>query len=416
MPAEMIRRERIFNTLRKVFERYGFSPLESPALESWELLSKKGGLGEEAVKDIFRFKDKAGREVGLRFDLTVPLARIVVANPQLPKPFKRYQISRVWRYEEVRRGRYREFWQADIDVVGSASMLADAEVLAVAVDALQALGFKRFYIRLNDRKVLENLVTLAGIPSQKFLPTCRALDKLQKIGTKKVGEELKVLGIKRKSIQKVFSFIGLKGTNRELLKKAKRLGVQVANLEEVLRYAKEYGIVENLKVDFSLARGLDYYTGPVYEAMISGKEEIGAVAAGGRYDDLIKLFGGPPTPATGISFGVERIDALLAERKIEIPSTKTKVFVANATPQVRVEALHLAQHLRTDGLAVETDVMERKLERQLEYADSLGIPYVLILGKKELEKSVVRVRDMKKRVEEEVSMKKVSEWLQKRGQ
>jgi histidyl-tRNA synthetase len=411
LPKDMILRESIFSTLKRVFESFGFDPLETPAIETWELLSAKGGLGEEAVKDIFRLRDKAGRELGLRFDLTVPLARVVASNPQLPKPFKRYQISRVWRYEEIRKGRYREFWQADIDTIGVRSMRADAEILAVVVKCLEELGFDDFYIKLNNRKVLDGLTEDLSIARRSRFAVFRAIDKLEKLGAERVKEELEKL-IEKQAVEGVFKFITLKGSNEEMLARAEQMlrsevGKQgVRELEELLSIAGIYGIEGRLRIDFSLARGLDYYTGPIFEAVIGGAERLGSVAGGGRYDKLVEIYGGPPTPATGISFGVERLAELLRER-VELRATKTKLFVASATEEVRQDVLRLAQKLRKDGLAVETDLMGRKLRKQLEYADSAGIPYVVIVGREELGRGVVRLRDMRKRVEKEVEVERI---------
>jgi histidyl-tRNA synthetase len=409
-PEEMILRERTFNTLKKAFKNFGFSPLESPALESWDLLSAKGGLGEEAVKDIYRFKDKGGRDLGLRFDLTVPLARIIATNPQLPKPFKRYQIGRVWRYEEIKKGRYREFWQADIDTIGVKNMEADVEVLAVAVQALERLGFEDFAIRLNNRKILDGLAEDEGIGEEKRLDMFRAIDKLEKMGLKEVKRNLQEL-VGGKA-DKVLDFISLEGDNKEMLRKAEKIlrskvGREgVAELLHMLELAAVYGIEKKIQIDFSLARGLDYYTGPIFEIVIKEFEALGSVAGGGRYDKLIEIYGGPPTPATGISFGVERIIEILKE-KVKLEKTKTKLFIAAVSDEMRPKVLELAQKLRKADLRVEIDLMGRSLSKQVEYAAKLDIPYVMVVGPRELRSKRFRLRDMKTGSEKELTVRQI---------
>ncbi len=412
-PSEMIKRELVIGVIKNIFERYGFDPFESPAIEYWELLSKKGVGGEEIKDEIYYFKDKGDRELALRFDLTTPLARFVAANPQLVKPFKRYQIGRVWRYDRPQAGRYREFWQADIDIIGSSSMSCEAECLSVANDVMTELGFKEFIIRINNRKILNGILEALDIPEKKSIPVFRTLDKIDKIGKDEVFMELKKL-IGKKS-EKLKEFVEI--SNEDVLKTVKILKDELSGytvleegadeIEKIYRFCKMYGFSKRIKIDLSLVRGLDYYTGPIFEVSLSGKN-IGSVAGGGRYDNLIELFGGRWTPAVGISFGIERIiDVMKAEDMLDTLERKTSVLVASATDDMRPWAIKIAQKLRKNGINTETDLMERNLKSQLDYADRAKIPYVIIVGEKEVKKGKVTIKDMAKRKQAIVSIEKV---------
>lgn len=418
LPEEMIRMEYVMNILKIIFEKYGFENFETPAFENFELLAVKGG-GGDAIKDqIYYFKDKSERELGLRFDLTVPLARVVANNPQLPKPFKRYCIGRVWRYEEIRRDRFREFWQCDIDTVGSNSIESDTEILAVVVEVLETLGFKKFCIKLNNRKILTGLIELIKVPEERRFDIFRAIDKLDKFGEDIVKAELENIGLSKDQINKLFKLIKIEGSPEEFLKKAEsilsktNIGLEgLKELKEIVDFSKSYGFTKRIVIDFSLARGLDYYTGPIFEAIDTSGKNVGSLAGGGRYDELIELFGGRPTPATGISFGIERIIEVMKEEKMfDLPKTKIKVFIANVNENVKKEAIKIAKKLRKDGISCQVDLMNRSLTKQLEFADSLRIPYVIIIGPEELKKNKVKLRDMKLKKEKEV---KIEELVQK---
>lgn len=406
MPEKMRKIEYTIKTIKKIFNSYGYDPLESPAFERWELLKTKGG--EEVEKQIYKFKDKGGRDLGLRFDFTIPLARIIASNPSLPKPFRRYQVSRVWRYErpEAER-RFREFWQADIDIVGSNNSKCDAEVLAVASDCLEALGFKRFFIRLNNRKVLEGLINAVGIPPSKNLATFRIIDKLDKIGLENVKKELRteLTGLKKtdEKVENLLKLVEMKGNTIVESKSVKKvlkntIGEQgLDELKQIVDNAESFGIAKRIIINFSLARGLDYYTGPVFELTVEGYEDVGSVAGGGRYDKLIELYGGIPTPATGISLGIDRIVRLMERKNLfSLPKTFTKVFVATIDTTMSTKAIEITQLLRKAEIPTEVDVMGRKLIDQLKYADKKGIPYTLIVGRKEVEEGFVVVRDMER--------------------
>lgn len=415
MPNKMMEIEYAIKTIKKVFESYGYDPLETPAFESWELLKAK--CGEEVERQIYKFKDKGGRELGLRFDFTVPLARIIASNPALPKPFRRYQVSRVWRYErpEAER-RFREFWQADIDIVGSHKPECDAEALAVASDCLEALGFKHFFIRLNNRKVLEGLAEAIGIPDFKHLATFRIIDKLDKIGLEKVKKELRkeLRGAKEpeEKIERLLKFVEIKGNKRVIESEEVRkilentIGEQGLNeLKQIVDKAENFGISKRVTIDFSLARGLDYYTGPVFEITVEEYKDVGSVAGGGRYDKLIELYGGQPTPATGISLGIDRIVKLMErENLFRLPKTNTKVFVAPVSDEMSAMAIEITKTLRKREIPSEVELMGRKLSEQLKYVDKKEIPYAVIVGREEAKNGFVVVRDMEKKEQRKVKI------------
>ena len=262
LPEEMIIRQKILEKVKNTFELFGFQPLETPALESWEILSAKGAGGEEILKETYNFEDLGKRRVGLRYDLTVPLARVVASNPNLPLPFKRYQIQNVWRYGDVSKGRLREFLQADIDIVGSGSMLADTEVIACAVFCLNSLGFKDFIVRINNRKILSALVKFAEIEEEKSLDVFRSLDKIEKIGEEKVKKELEEKGVSKNSIKKIFDFIKTDEIPQKVFEKIEELNFDegkegIEELREIVFYLEKMKVKAKIKIDLSLARGLD---------------------------------------------------------------------------------------------------------------------------------------------------------------
>ena len=416
LPEETIARQKVIEVIKNVFENYGFQPLETPAIESWEVLSAKGAGGNEILKETYNFEDLGKRRIGLRYDLTVPLARVVASNPSLQLPFKRYQIEKVWRYGDVTKGRFREFLQADIDTIGSDGVVADAEIIACAISTFTSLGFEKFLVRINNRKILTALGKYAKI-SSKINAVFTAIDKLDKVGIKGVERELTELKLKKDSIKIILDFIQIQGEPLKTLNKAEKLigniteGKQgIAELKELIGYLRKMKVEPKFKVDFSLARGLDYYTGPIFE--VFAEEGIGSIAGGGRYDKMIGLFSGKDISATGISLGIERIIEVMKERKmIKETRSKTKVFVAAVNDEVRDETLGLVQKLRQNGISADFDLKSRNLTRQLEYADSIGIPFVIIVGKNELNKNAVKVKDMIKSKESEVKLSNLINFL-----
>ena len=415
LPVDKIRREYVLGVVEKVFQKYGFDPIETPAFENWEVLAAKGGGGEAVKDEIYYFKDKNDRELGLRFDLTVPVGRVVAANPNISKPFKRYQIGRVWRYDRPQAGRFREFWQADIDTLGSNDPLADAEVLAAAGEAFRELGFKDYTIRINNRKVLDGLMQKAGISDEGWLGIIRSLDKLEKFGKGTVVKELAEKGISKGTVEQLLSMIGMKGGS-DVLKKAKAelKGIEVGEkgieeLEQILGYLKAFK-AKNIVVDFSLARGLDYYTGAVFEVFIKGGEEFGSVAGGGRYDQLIKAFGGQGLPSTGISLGIERILEVMEKKKMfdKVGNSFTSIFVALVDESIREDAIKIVERLRSEGFNCDINLRKRSLTKQLDYANARGIRYVIIVGSRDIKEKRVTVKDMATGKETSVEIKELA--------
>jgi histidyl-tRNA synthetase len=381
LPEEMEKLQFMINIFTSIAEKYGFKPLDTPAFENFEVLAKKGA-GEQMKEEIYFFKDKSGRELGLRFDLTLPLARFMANNPNIPKPFKRYQIGKVWRYDNPQALRYREFYQADIDIIGTASMLADAECLKFSIDFLSEIGLSDFSIRLNSRKLLENLLIKLGVKKEKVVEAFRIIDKMDKVGIEEVKRSLLSIKIDPSFLRMLED----KNILKELEYKFQNLE-GLDEIKELINYLKIFGIEKFVKLDLSLARGLEYYTGPVFE--ISLKKEKVSFGGGGRYDKLIKNLGGQDLPATGISFGLDRIISIL-----DYKSNKKRVFVAYTSDKLREKAIEICSTLREDKIC-DMDLTNRKFSKQLEYANSLKYDFVVIVGEEELESNSVKLKDMK---------------------
>jgi len=405
LPEEMEKWQTVLDVVRQVYEKYGFRPLDTPAFESFELLAAKGGAGEAIKDEIYYFKDKSDRELGLRFDLTVPMSRVLANNPNLPKPFKRYQIGKVWRYGNPQAMRYREFWQADVDTVGSASPLADAECVAAVCEVFEKLGFKEIRVRLNNRKLIQSLMEDAGITGEKLIDTFRIVDKMDKIGEEGVCKELEEKGVEWRKVSEIIEVRGAGALEKAEKKWGGTDGLD--ELKQFVKFGRALGMEKLIEVDFSLMRGLDYYTGLVFEIMV-GEEKL-TFAGGGRYDNMIKKFGGPELPATGISIGLNRIVALMEERNMFKGSEAKKVFVAYVSDEMAEKALETCQMLRKAGITALMDVGARKLGKQMEYAAAAGVSCVVIMGPKELEKKSVKLRDMKTGKEKDVKMDRLVE-------
>ncbi|NCO97367.1 MAG: histidine--tRNA ligase [Candidatus Aenigmarchaeota archaeon CG_4_10_14_0_8_um_filter_37_24] len=414
LPEEMILRERVFDTVKKVFQRYGYDPFKTPAFENFELFTMKESIGTGEQDKLYMFEDKSNRKLALRFDQTVPLARVVSINPQLPKPFKRFEISRVWRYEEIKRGRYREFWQCDVDIVGTKDMLADAEIIDCAMAVVEELGFKDCFMRINNRNLLSGMMQFAGIPKDKVQDAFRAIDKLDKVGIEGVEKELESRGIKGKQKEKLLKIIGIKFGPKKALAKAKDLigsnkegSEGIRELEDLLDNLEAIGRM-NIVVDLSMVRGLDYYTSTIFEIM-SKDQKIGSLAGGGRYDKMIGAFAGSKEeiPAVGIALGIERIIELLKERDGARNKSVTKVFVIRVNDDVKKDCLKVVQKLRQAGINTQVDLMGRNLRSQLDYANSLGIPYVVVVGKEEVKSRKYKLKDMATGEEKQITLEEI---------
>jgi len=400
LPEKMLLRQQVIDTVRRVFESFGFEPLETPAMEYAETL--EGKYGEEGDRLIYKFEDRGGRKVALRYDLTVPLSRVVAMYPNLPKPFRRYQISPVWRADKPQKGRYREFWQCDVDIVDAKTMLADAEIMAVVWSVLRELRFEKFTIRVNNRKLLNGLALYCGAEAELAEGLFRSIDKLEKIGFDGVKEELSRKGFGDDSIARMFDLLEVEGDNLTVLGELKQKLAEVPDavegiqeLEEMFGYAASLGVSdEHCKMDLSLARGLDYYTGPIFETVVA-EPKIGSITGGGRYDNLIGMFSGRDIPATGSTVGLERIVDVLEELQLLPASTAAaQVLVTVFDESTKAESIRLAAELRRAGLRTELSLADGKLRGQLSYASAKGVPLVLIAGPDELARGEITLKDM----------------------
>lgn len=379
-PTEQLARQQMFSKIQSVFERFGFLPLSTPVLEYKEILI--GKIGEDE-KLIYSFKDNGDRDVAMRYDLTVPLARYVAQNQgQLTLPFKRYQIAPVWRADNPQKGRLREFYQCDVDAVGTDSVLADAEVIACLCQALEAVGVTNYKVRLNDRAVFKG-----------FSPaTIRAIDKIDKIGIDGIVKEMESKGVSSDEIEKAKSLISGSAVSPE----------NVNNIIELLEEAKLSGSVE---FDTSIARGLDYYTGTVFEIVLNDKPDFGSICSGGRYDRLVDQFSKESLPAVGGSIGIDRLIDALKEMGIMETVQPIKAIVLNQNESLQDEYLKLASQLRDEGVNVELYYTTAKLDKQFKYAESKGIPYAIIMGETEAKDGTVQLKDLAKREQETISIK-----------
>lgn len=410
-PNLMIPRERLLETARRVYRSYGFAPIDTPAIEYTEILLGKGG--EESDRLIYRFRDHGDRDVALRFDLTVPFARFAAQyvgpnSGQLPVPFKRYAMGPVWRGENTAHGRYREFWQCDFDTIGTTSNASDIEVALVIHDLFAALGFDRFEIRFNNRLILNGLLSIMGLSSMA-VPLLRSLDKLLKIGPQKVIEEMiRETGINSENATRIVDLANIKGSNEEILASVEsaygsnpQAAQGIANLRELLSVVKATGLNEaRFKVDLSICRGLDYYTGTIYETFLLDKPEIGSVCSGGRYDNLAALYTKQQLPGVGASLGVDRLLAAMEELKLlGTTSTPAPVIIFNFSKELMPSYQLMARRIRAAGIGVEVYPETKKLNAQFQYAEKKGFAAGIIAGTDEMTQGVWKVKDLKARTE-----------------
>jgi histidyl-tRNA synthetase len=416
LPEQMIRRQYVIDVIRDVFEEFGFEPLSTPVIELSETLM--GKYGPDAERLIYSTTYGDGKDkLALRYDLSVPLSRVVAMYPELPKPFKRYQIAPVWRAERPQKGRYREFYQCDADTVGSASMLADAETLNIIYEILTRLGFKKFVMNINDRKILTSIGQFSGVPDELLGGLYRSIDKLDKIGLDGVRSELQRNNIPDDVIDKLLGLLQIEGENEAVLMSLRdQLGNYpsalegITELEEVVRYLKDLAIPEAFyKVKFAMVRGLEYYTGPIYETTIE-EPKMPSITGGGRYDELIGLFSDRSYPATGTTIGIERIIDAMEELNMfppEVGKTVTQVLVTIFDETLVDASLQLANTLRKGGLNTELYFDRDSLGTQLRYASKKDIPYVVILGPDELAAGQVTVRDLSRKEQQTVKRAEV---------
>ncbi len=440
LPKDMIPRQRMFDTIRNVCELYGFVPLEGPCVEREEILTGGDPDFKKNIYSVLQFqdfkkienaiddgmvKDEKERIFGegkaLRFDLTIQFARLLAQYPELPRPLKRYQRGVVWRGEKPQEGRYREFTQFDVDIAGSTSMMADAEIIAIMSAVMKALGVENFVIKVNNRKVLNGLSECAGFNNEITPDVLRIIDKLDKIQWEGVQSGLKEIGLNENQVDVIKKFIEINGSNSEMLMKASELMkgaptalVGISELQEISKNLEALGVNEALwKIDFSIARGLGYYTGPVFETEITGLPDDfpikGSVFSGGRYDGLVEKFSNEFVPATGAAVGVDRLFAML--QKLGILSqekTVAQAMVLNFDKTAEEYVQKITTELRSAGIKTELYLGQKKgLRDQLSFAVSSEVPFAIIAGETEMKKDIVLLKNLLTRTQEEVDKSEI---------
>jgi len=405
LPEKQIKLERMMSILRNTYSRYGFAPLDTPVIEDAQILLAKGG--GETEKQIYRFT-KGDSDLALRFDLTVPLAKYVALHyNELAFPFRRYQISKVYRGERAQRGRFREFYQADIDIIGDGKLdiLNEAEIPAIIYNVFRGFGLRRFQIRVNNRKILNGFYAMQEL-SEKSGDIMRTVDKLDKIGAEKVSQILvEDCGLSAQQAEEILRFISISGTNAQVLAALEGYGGKneifdtgVAELKAVTANLAAFGVPEeNFAVDLTIARGLDYYTGTVYETTLLDHPEIGSVCSGGRYDDLAGYYTEKNLPGVGISIGLTRLFYVLDEQGLlnpELPASPADALVL-PMGQDAAPAITLAESLRNAGIRVQLYTEQKKFKQKMSYADKLGVPYAVLLGEDEIAQGKCSVKDMR---------------------
>jgi len=409
-PSEMARRLWLHDRILEVLRRYGFQVVEPTAIENLETLEAKSG--PDIKNEIYWFKDKAGRDLGLRFDLTVGMTRMIANRYDLPEPVKLCALSGMWRYDEPQFARYRHFYQWDAEIYGTVEQEADAEAIAVGMDILENVGLKEYQVLINNRKLIEGFLLEIGVASQELEETIRVIDKLRKIPKKDMVTELSKIELTDDAVDRILEFISIRGKPREVLDQVERKRLkdatalkgydELANLAEAI---EAFGKSGKCIYDLSVVRGIGYYDGIVFEAYDKGGEDIGSIFGGGRYDKLCSIYGKRDVPATGVAGGIERLMISL-ERASIFPrlSQSPRVFVAAVSDAVRQKTIEIVQFLRNSEVPADFDLKRRTLAKQLEYADSLAIPFAIIVGQREIEKGIVKLRDMMKREEIEVTL------------
>ncbi|WP_291399598.1 histidine--tRNA ligase [Daejeonella sp.] len=443
--SEMVKRNHIFNTISSVFKKYGYQEIQTPTMENLNTLT--GKYGDEGDKLIFKVLNSGDylsnipseklesrnsqaliseiSEKALRYDLTVPFARYVVMHRNdISFPFKRFQIQPVWRADRPQKGRYREFYQCDADVVGSESLINEAEFVLIYHEALSKLGLKDFTIKINNRKILSGIAEIIGKP-QLIVDMTVAIDKLDKIGLDGVIKELIERGFTEQDIEKLKPIILLNGSNEEKLKSLKEVlsssqtGLKgIAEIESIFNYLEvltsetKTSVKQNLELDITLARGLNYYTGAIFEVK-TNEVAMGSIGGGGRYDDLTGMFGLSDLTGVGISFGADRIYDVLEELKLfpESTSESTKVLISNFDEQAEIFALPLLQKLRAEGISAEIYPSSTKLKKQMTYADDKKIPFVILIGSDEMESGLLTLKNMKSGEQQMLSSNQIVELL-----
>ena len=412
LPNEQILFEQMKQKIEKTYQKFGFLPLDTPILESAEiLLAKAGG---ETEKQIYQFK-KGDNDIAMRFDLTVPLAKYVAKNyGNLSFPFRRYQIGKVYRGEKAQKGRFREFYQCDIDIIGDGelSIINDAEIPSVIYNLIKELGFEDFTIRINNRKILNGLFEYIN-QKDNSTEILRIIDKIEKIGKDAVIEELEKIQVSKEAIEKIINFIEIEGTTDEKLNKLQELNINnetfklgLDELKNVVYYIRMFGVPDkNFKVDLTIARGLDYYTGTVYETFLNNYRELGSICSGGRYENLAEYYTDKKLPGVGISIGLTRLFYKLNELGL-IKAEKSSMSDVLVIPMLEdlSTPIKIANALRENEINTEIYLNDKKLKAKLKYADKLEIPYTMIIGEDEVNTNIIKVKNMKTGEEKEAKI------------
>lgn len=409
LPKDMAKRDFVLEKIKKVFNCFGYGTIDTPAIEYAETLL--GKYGEEGTKLVYSFKDNGGRSVALRYDQTVPFARFVSQYyPLLVMPFKRYQISKVWRADKPSQGRYREFTQCDIDIIGTNNILSEGEVATVIYNVFTELGFDNFVIKFNSRVLINNILQNLEISASVQPEVMRSLDKFMKIGAEGIKKELGVI-LSLEKIEKLLKLVDSQGSNKDKLELFANYNIK--EIKDFLDLCGKFGIPDkNIEFDPSLVRGLDYYTGLVFEVYIPDLLEIGAVCSGGRYDNLCSLFSSRQLSGVGVSFGFDRV-VLAMERLNLIPEIvqSSEVLVTYFNNDMLSDAIRIVSDLRQAGVKTEIYFEPQKLDKQIKYADKNNIPYVIIFGPDEQKKDEVMVRIMNTRKQKSVPRKQLVSYI-----
>jgi histidyl-tRNA synthetase len=436
LPDQMLARQWMIDTIRGVYELYGFVPLSTPAIEFLDVL-RGSSAGQEASQSIFTVSNPEEEALGLRFDLTVPLARVIAQYRDLPRPFRRYQVAPVWRADKPDKGRFREFTQFDLDSVGTESEIADTEIMAGMCDTLNALKVGPFRVKFSSRGILNTLLAFAGIPAERSADVFRVLDKLDKIGMKKVrleltegyvdasGDPIRGVGLAHEQVDKIERFLEIPATDRRATLDQLRdtfAGVEGADHELGLigrisdhLYSLGYGD-DQVSLDVSIARGLAYYTGPVFEAVLLDAPQFGSIFGGGRYDGLVMRFLGERVPAVGASIGVDRLlSALVHLERVGKQKSTAKVFITRMDPALEPDYVAMTWELRRAGIPTELYLGTQKGPgKQLKYADAWGVPIAVLYGSNEKERGVVTLKDMEIGRQKAEALARREEWLEAR--
>lgn len=416
LPQDQIQFNKIMDTIKEVYESFGFFPLDTPVIEySNVLLAKAGG---ETEKQIYRFT-KGDNDLSLRFDLTVPLARYVAQRyNELIFPFKRYQIGKVYRGERPQKGRYREFYQCDIDVIGNEtlSMVYDAEIPAVIYNVFKKLDFGKFTIRINNRKILNGFFDSLKL-NDNSTDILRIIDKIEKIGSDNVIKELEELNIDSEKITQIMNFIKIKGSNEEIITSLKEMNLQnelfstgINELEQTINYIKDFNIPqEYYQIDLTIARGLDYYTGTVYETILDEHPSLGSICSGGKYENLTGYYTDQNLPGIGISIGLTRLYSKLKEANL-IPNINNNLIECLVVPmdkQCLKYAIKVATTLRENKIVTDVYYQEKNMKQKMKFADRQNIPFVIIIGEEEMNNQILTIKNMRESTQQQLPLEKV---------